>query len=80
MGILDRFGIGRAAKLRINSPYSAGTTLPQMIVTDLLSEDQRAQLPMTRDIAIEIPAVSKARNLLTSVIAGFPCAHSPATR
>lgn len=80
MGILDRLGIGRASKLQqhahqlgIGSPYSkAAQPLPQMIVTDLLDEDTRQNLPMTRDTAISIPAVSKARNLLVSTIAGFP--------
>lgn len=61
-----------AHQLPVTSPYSSSPALPQMVITDLLSEDQQANLPMTRERAISIPAVSKARNLLVSTIARFP--------
>lgn len=79
MGLRDLFRLSSAAELAtasrqltISSPYSAAPALPQMIVTDLLSEDQQENLPMTRERAIAIPAVSKARNLLVSTVAKFP--------
>jgi len=77
MGIIDTFTLRRAARLNsaavgITSPYSAPTALPQLIVTDLLTDEQLQRLPMTRERAIGIPAVSKARNLLVSSIAKFP--------
>lgn len=79
MGFMDRLGLTRASRIEraahrlgIVSPYSTAEPLPQLIVTDLLTEEQQASLPLTRDLALTIPAVSKARNLLVSTIAKFP--------
>lgn len=80
MGILDRLGITRgsrvtasAHKLGITSPYvPAGDPLPPILVTDLLTEEQRAKLPLSRDEAMTVPAVAKARNLLVASIAALP--------
>lgn len=79
MGFRDWLGLGSGTALTtavqqigITSPYSARIELPQMIVTDLLTDEQQANLPMTRSRAIGIPAVSKARNLLCSTVARFP--------
>ena len=81
MGILDRLGVTRGAKLGasarrlgITSPYAPppADPLPPVLVADLLSEEQRAQLPLSRDEAMTVPAVSKARNLLVASIAALP--------
>lgn len=80
MGILERLGLGRgtsdllrsAYQLGITSPYSTAPELPPFVITDLLSDEVVKNLPMTRGQAISIPAVSKARNLLTATIAKFP--------
>ncbi|GAB3118400.1 hypothetical protein GCM10027056_00260 [Glaciibacter psychrotolerans] len=80
MGILDRLGLGRskhdlltsAQSLGVTSPYSPRIDIPAAIITDLFSDDAAAKLPLSREIAISVPAVSKARNLLVSTIAKFP--------
>ena len=80
MGILDRLGLTRgdrlatsSRRLGITSPYApAGDPLPPIVITDLLTDEQRAKLPLSRDEAMTVPAVSKARNLLVSSIAPLP--------
>lgn len=80
MGILDRLGLTTGARvtaaahrLGITSPYVAtGDPLPPIVVTDLLTDEQRAKLPLSRDEAMRVPAVSKARNLLVAAIAALP--------
>lgn len=79
MGILDKLGLSRgeritatARKLGITSPYSERTELPTVVVTDLLSAEMQAKLPVSRDLAMTVPAVSKARNLLVATIAPLP--------
>lgn len=78
MGI---FGLGfgkRAAKalatadqLAVASPWAPESDLKPMVIAEAFGIDID-QLPLTRDAAIKIPAVSKARNLLVSTIAKFP--------
>lgn len=81
MGILDRLGLGKrtgdmlaggSIHLDLN-PYLSGPNhlLPAIVVDDLTREALEDQ-PIGREVAITIPAVSKARNLLTSSIARFP--------
>jgi len=53
------------------NPYST-STLPQIVVADLMPDEQRKLLPLDRTEAMTIPAVSKSRNLLVSTIAKFP--------
>lgn len=74
MGLLDLLSGRRAANLlSFASPYApASTTLSPIVALDLLGEDIVANFPVTREIAITVPAVSKARNLLVSTIAKFP--------
>lgn len=79
MGILDRLGLGRsrdlfhaATQLGITSPYAPVAALPPFVITDLLDADAIERLPLSREEAMSIPAVSKARNLLVSSIAKFP--------
>lgn len=62
--------LSSAASLPIN-PYTPAPQLPQFVVDDLIGEDAK-NLPMTREEALRIPAVSKARNLLVSKIADLP--------
>lgn len=75
MGIIDWLsGTRRSAELLgFTSPYASTTTSLQPIVaTDLFDEEVLAKLPLSREIAISVPAVSKARNLLVATIAKFP--------
>lgn len=80
MGILDRLGLTRGARLAsssrrlgISSPYAEpGDPLPPIVITDLLTDEQRAKLPLSRDEAMTVPAVSKARNLLVASISSLP--------
>lgn len=78
MGVLDLITgrthglLARSVALPINSPYSPAPELPPIVITDILGSDAVKNLPMNREQAISIPAVSKARNLLVSTIAKFP--------
>lgn len=80
MRILDRLGLTRGARvasaahrLGISSPYvTPGDPLPPIVITDLLTDEQRAKLPLSRSEAMTVPAVAKARNLLVSSIANLP--------
>lgn len=76
MGIMDWLGVGKRKSdflaAGISSPYSERGSLTNILVKDLLPDDLADSLPMTRDDAIAIPAVSKARNLLVSTVAKFP--------
>lgn len=58
--------------LGIVSPWAPANNLAPWIATDLFGEDWPAAMPLTREQALAIPAVSKVRNLLTSVIADLP--------
>lgn len=84
MGLLERFGLGRrpdylsgpvdtgsAVKLGMASPWQEGS-LTAMVASELIGKDIVDALPMSRDEAIKIPAVSKARNLLVSSISRLP--------
>lgn len=78
MGALDLITAGRSRRLMralslpITSPYSPAPNLPPFVITDILGEDAVRNLPLTREEAMSVPAVSKARNLLVSTIAKFP--------
>jgi hypothetical protein len=65
------------------SPYSPAAQLPPLLLSDLYSDAELAKLPMTREDAMSVPAVARARNLLISTIAKFPLRalrHDEATR
>ena len=77
MGILGWLGVGK----RTSDLLSSGTGLTsqwqsgelhQIVLSDIIGVDVLAKLPLDRSMAITIPAVSKARNLLVSTIAKFP--------
>ena len=79
MGILDRLGLRRGARiataarqLGITTPYSPHTDLHPIIVSDLLTDEQKRLLPLSRDTALTVPAVSKARNLLIASVSPLP--------
>lgn len=79
MGILERLGLRRGEQLTaaarrtgVSSPYSTGSTLPPIFASDFLTDEQKRLLPLSRDVAITVPAVSKARNLLISSVAPLP--------
>lgn len=79
MGLLDRLGLSTKrldalsspVDLAIRSPWAEGS-LQAIVWSDLIGKDVADALPMTRGDAIQIPAVSKARNLLVSAIAKLP--------
>lgn len=76
MGVLDLLRgtthrlVSHAASLPIN-PYTPAPQWPQFVIDDILG-DELTNLPMGRDAALAIPAVSKARNLLVATVARFP--------
>lgn len=80
MGILERLGLRRGDKLAaaarnlgVTSPYSsARSELHPIFKSDFLTDEQKKLLPLGRDLAITVPAVSKARNLLISSLAPLP--------
>lgn len=79
MGILDRLGLRRGARitaaarqLGISTPYSPHGELHPIVVSDLLTDEQKRLLPLNREIALTAPAVSKVRNLLVSSVAHLP--------
>jgi hypothetical protein len=81
MGLFDLLRYGRTGRpdflsgvptqLGMKSPWQEGS-LTAMVASDLIGKEIFSALPMGRDEAIKIPAVSKARNLLVSSIARFP--------
>lgn len=79
MGILDlltgRTGslLATGSRVGIGSPYSTGENrLATIAVKDIFPADVAGEMPLTRADAIAIPSVSKARNLLVTVVQGFP--------
>ena len=77
MGILQRLGIRQRGegsgvqKLGIASPWQEGS-LNQILLSDLLGADVADALPLSRDDAMSVPSIAKARNLLVSTAARFP--------
>lgn len=61
-----------ARQTGVLSPYSAASSLPPIFAADFLTEEQKRLLPLGRDVALTVPAVSKARNLLISSLAALP--------
>jgi hypothetical protein len=72
VGFREYFGLAPRADLGIVSPWAPESHLAPMIVGDILGADWPTALPMTRETALALPPVSKARNLLVSVIADLP--------
>lgn len=62
--------VSHVVNLPIN-PYTPSPQWPQFVVSDILGDDAK-NLPLDRALAMSIPAVSKARNLLISTIAKYP--------
>lgn len=59
------------SRLGIGSPWSDQGSLETIVWSEILGLDQDT-LPLMRQEAIAIPAVSKGRNLLVSTVAKFP--------
>jgi hypothetical protein len=74
MGIFRKSSRNSAAtgSLNIASPFAEPGSLNRVVLSDIYGELDPTQWPIDRSIAISIPAVSKARNLLISVIAPLP--------
>lgn len=79
VGFLDFLGIGGKrldqlrAPLPIASPWGTDGSLSKIVVADILGADLAAtMLPMSRELAITVPAVSRARNLLVGQIQRYP--------
>ena len=79
MGIFERLGLSRKRldvlaspiNLGIASPWQEGS-LSQIVLSDLLGAEIMDSLPLSRNDAMTVPAVAKARNLLVSTIARAP--------
>lgn len=61
-----------ATQLGVVSPWAPVHSLAPMVIGDIYGDEWPVNLPMTREQALQIPAVSKVRNLLCSVIADLP--------
>lgn len=81
MGILSRLGFGpnqfaieqaQNNTIGISTPWGSNGSLTQIVASDVFGQELVDLMPLTRDAAITIPAVSKARNLLVSAIAKNP--------
>lgn len=78
MGVIDLIAgrthglLSNAISLPITSPYSPSPQLNGLILEDLFAPADLQKLPLIREQAIAIPAVSKARNLLVATISKFP--------
>jgi hypothetical protein len=76
MGVLDLLRgnthrlVTHAVSLPIN-PYTPAPEWPQFVIDDIIGAELKNQ-QLSREIAMTIPAVSKARNLLVSSIAKYP--------
>lgn len=77
MGLLDRLGLGKGTRDLLSQPYDLGWSpwqegsLTPIVISDIYGLEVDT-LPLSRGSAIQIPAVSKARNLLVSTIAKLP--------
>jgi hypothetical protein len=79
MGFLDMIGLGVKTRSLlgtgqdgIKSPWAPEGSLRSVVWSDILGVDAMMNLPMVREEAIAIPAVSKGRNLLFATIAKWP--------
>ena len=76
MGIRDLLSgnthrlVTHAARVPVN-PYTPAPEWPQFVIDDILGAEL-AKLPLSRELALSIPAVSKARNLIVSAVAKYP--------
>jgi hypothetical protein len=61
-----------ATQIGVSSPWADQSGLLPWAVGDIYGEEWPDTLPLSREQALEIGAVSKVRNLLTSVIADLP--------
>jgi hypothetical protein len=77
VGVLDLLSgrtrglLSRSLNLPFN-PYTDAPGFQSVVADDLFPEEFKANMPISRDLAISIPAVSKARNLLVATIASKP--------
>lgn len=77
MGLLDRLGLTPKTltlpDLQLASVWGGGhRELSQLTVAEIWGEDLVNNLPVTRDVAMTVPAVARARNLLVGAIQRYP--------
>lgn len=80
MGFLDLIGLGSSTRSLlgtpgqdgIKSPWAPEGSLRSVVWSDILGVEAMMNLPLVREEAIAIPAVSKGRNLLFATIAKWP--------
>lgn len=77
MGLLSALGFTRKPSLTLPdlslvSPWQPRGSLNQITVKDIWGEDVSANLPLDRSVAITVPSVSRARNLLVGAIMQYP--------
>lgn len=80
MTILDRLGLTRKridylstpVDLGIASPWQEGSLTALSVAADIFPAEILDNLPLSRDEALSIPVVARARNLITSKIAALP--------
>jgi hypothetical protein len=68
----DRRAHGATAAIGVASPWADGGNLGSLVLSDVYGTDIASRLPMSRGEALSIPAVSRARHLITSSIAQLP--------
>ena len=61
-----------ATPTSLASPWAEPGNLISFVAPDIFGAEIAAKLPLTRESALSIPAVARARNLLVSIIAALP--------
>lgn len=76
MGILDWFR--PLPTETIASPFSDSDNLRQLTFAELFPTIDESTLPVNRELALQIPALARCRNILATTIGRFPLvAHGP---
>lgn len=82
MGVFDvlrgGFGLGPGKTRAISSPWTEGS-VATVVWSDVLGAQGAAKMPLTREVAMTVPAVAKARNLIVSTIMRYPLIAKDAT-
>lgn len=76
MGILSALGLKRVdlkpVDVTLASPWQPAGGISQITLSEIWGEDLANNLPVDRGVAMTVPAVARARNLLVGAIQRFP--------
>lgn len=83
MGFLQALGLKRVdlkpVDVSLASPWQPAGGISQITIAEIWGEEIANNLPLTRSIAMTVPAVARARNLLVGAIQRFPLVVMDAT-